>query len=324
MNLRLREGNNCHLPAGDGGGQFAHKGQGICHPTGHSKATPAANIRYLASASVEQKWQNDFGKTGVTLQALINAYATGLTNPNAPPSLQHPGTVKWDAEAGAYALTVSLGGAMVQRNITPGAHGNKPTVYHEALLLKGGTQGAGTGKRMMAETFRLYERLGVTEVTLKANIDIGSYAWARYGFDYDPHGATTDGAFQSGTLARANILADWGVLTAEQARDLAKAAVTPGGGIWKVADTKMKVPALSAKSVVDAFLNIKPPGSSAPIGHGLTAETVMRLKADAAEGIIPVGKLLLMDRYWSARFRMNNPAQRDRLRAYVGRDVFKD
>jgi GNAT superfamily N-acetyltransferase len=315
-------GNPCHEPGGSPiGGHFARKGAGICHPIGQSKTTTSAPVAYRATPQIEARWAADFGRTGVTLQDLINAYAAGL----APPaSGRTPGLVKWDGDLGAYIFTVVSGGAMVQRNIKPGYLGSKPTVYHEALLLQTEHQTRGLGKRMIAETFRLYSRLGVTEVNLQANIDIGSYAWARYGFDFDPISPQRVTAFQNGTLARANVLADWGVLSAEQARDLAKASVTPGGGIWKVADTRMKVATSVATRVVDTFLSTKPAGASQPVGDGLTVETRALLRADAAAGVIPIGKLLLLDRFWNGRFRMNNPAQRDRLRAYVGRDVFKD
>ena len=85
----------------------------------------------------------------------------------------------------------------------------------------------------------------------------------------------------------------------------------------------MKVAPSQAKMVVDGFLDRRII-STTSLRENLTPETIERLHADAAEGIIPVGKLLLLDRYWPARFTLSNAAQRDRLRAYVGRDVFKD
>jgi len=262
------------------------------------------------------RWKQDFGRTGVTLQDVVTAYT--------PPGVVAKGTVLWDS--GVYNVFITSGavreGTVIQRFITPPGNGTPAKVVHEALLLQPALQQQGIGRHILAESFRLYERLGVAEVPLGADVDVGSYAWARYGFDYDATKAGFARGFHEGTLRRANLLADWGVLTAAQARDLAKASTTPGGGIWKVADARMKTSVAQASRVVDAFLSHTWYGSN--LAQDLTPESIASLRADAATGVIPIGKLLLLNRYWPARFRMNNPAQRDRLRAYVGRDVFKD
>jgi GNAT superfamily N-acetyltransferase len=43
-------------------------------------------------------------------------------------------------------------------------------------------QGKGFAKKFMAESVNLYEKIGVSQIEMGANIDIGSYAWAKYGF----------------------------------------------------------------------------------------------------------------------------------------------
>jgi hypothetical protein len=40
----------------------------------------------------------------------------------------------------------------------------------------------GIGKQMLAANMREYQKLGIAEVNVHANIDIGGYAWARYGY----------------------------------------------------------------------------------------------------------------------------------------------
>ncbi|HET9562694.1 MAG TPA: hypothetical protein VFP01_11340 [Propionibacteriaceae bacterium] len=40
----------------------------------------------------------------------------------------------------------------------------------------------GLAKRVLRDTMQVYDRLGVTKVQLEANIDVGGYAWAKFGW----------------------------------------------------------------------------------------------------------------------------------------------
>jgi len=53
-------------------------------------------------------------------------------------------------------------------------------VSHEYFKLA--DQGAGTAKRVMLNQVALYRELDFKEITMHANIDVGGYAWAKYGF----------------------------------------------------------------------------------------------------------------------------------------------
>lgn len=53
-------------------------------------------------------------------------------------------------------------------------------VYH--AYFEAGSQGNGAGKEFFRTSFGQYQKLGVKEVTVKANIDVGTYAWSKYGF----------------------------------------------------------------------------------------------------------------------------------------------
>lgn len=55
-------------------------------------------------------------------------------------------------------------------------------VYHDYLEMPEVVQGKGLGKSLLSEFYREYKRIGVKYLSLKANIDVGGYAWARYGF----------------------------------------------------------------------------------------------------------------------------------------------
>jgi hypothetical protein len=43
-------------------------------------------------------------------------------------------------------------------------------------------QDKGIGKTILANQLKLWDHLGVEELSLNANIDVGGYAWARYGY----------------------------------------------------------------------------------------------------------------------------------------------
>jgi len=44
------------------------------------------------------------------------------------------------------------------------------------------TQGAGAAKQFLAANVAMYEKLGISSVEVHANIDVGGYAWAKYGY----------------------------------------------------------------------------------------------------------------------------------------------
>lgn len=57
-------------------------------------------------------------------------------------------------------------------------------VYHKYFKLNEGYRGNGVSEVLMEESMNLWKKLGVGKVTLNANIDVGGYAWARYGFNF--------------------------------------------------------------------------------------------------------------------------------------------
>ncbi len=63
-------------------------------------------------------------------------------------------------------------------------HGeNGIEVHHDLFQLPKSAQGKGTSKRILGMFYEEYKRMGVTEITVDANIDVGGYTWARYGFN---------------------------------------------------------------------------------------------------------------------------------------------
>jgi len=57
-------------------------------------------------------------------------------------------------------------------------------VDHNYLSIgrEGSGQGAGVGKKLFDASLDLYDHMGMKAINVHANIDVGGYAWARYGF----------------------------------------------------------------------------------------------------------------------------------------------
>jgi hypothetical protein len=61
-------------------------------------------------------------------------------------------------------------------------------VDHSMFTIRGEGQGSGIGKQVLKAQFDEDEKMGVGLVTVHANIDVGGYAWARFGFTPDEGG----------------------------------------------------------------------------------------------------------------------------------------
>lgn len=60
--------------------------------------------------------------------------------------------------------------------------GEEPSVHHQLLELDPELQGQGVAKELLANSIELYEQAGINRVTLMAALEVGGYAWAKYGF----------------------------------------------------------------------------------------------------------------------------------------------
>jgi GNAT superfamily N-acetyltransferase len=63
---------------------------------------------------------------------------------------------------------------------------NQLFAYHGYFKIAEDEQGRDHGKRIFAKTLQICQRLGVKWIDLDANIDMGGYVWARYGFVIRP------------------------------------------------------------------------------------------------------------------------------------------
>lgn len=73
-------------------------------------------------------------------------------------------------------------GTRITREFKKGSNG-KYFVYHS--YFKAGRRGQGSGKSLFRTSLGAYKALGITRVDVYANIDVGGYAWAKFGFKCD-------------------------------------------------------------------------------------------------------------------------------------------
>jgi hypothetical protein len=69
----------------------------------------------------------------------------------------------------------------MMRQLSFGSKG-KRSAYHELFQLDEKYQGMGIAKQALRSSIDMYQRLGMGEVSLYADIDVGGYAWSKYGF----------------------------------------------------------------------------------------------------------------------------------------------
>jgi ADP-ribose pyrophosphatase YjhB (NUDIX family) len=55
-------------------------------------------------------------------------------------------------------------------------------VEHDYFSIPEAGEGKGYGKKFLRDSFELYKKMGVDNVHVHANINVGGYAWAKYGF----------------------------------------------------------------------------------------------------------------------------------------------
>jgi len=83
-------------------------------------------------------------------------------------SIDIHGTIQQDGEqAGSFTRNIGL---------------NSKSAYSAYFALSRGKTKADIGKKLLAGNIETYQRLGIEKVSVTANIDVGGYAWAKYGY----------------------------------------------------------------------------------------------------------------------------------------------
>jgi hypothetical protein len=82
----------------------------------------------------------------------------------------------WDIEGAIYDHGTPVG------NYRRAIDWNDRTAESALLQLRRGTTGKDIGKKILAGNIATYKKLGIERVKVHANIDVGGYAWAKYGY----------------------------------------------------------------------------------------------------------------------------------------------
>ena len=153
--------------------------------------------------------------------------------------------------------------------------------YHGYLKVAPTARGTGAVPAMLSNQIDLYKKMGLNSVQLSANIDVGSYAWAKYGFvpktqgDWD-HLRGRTGVGQHWQQMKPNVDPD-------QVEHVDRILSDPDPhAIWDLADVPYKAPA----------------------GWGRDENTT-------------IGKALLMNKSWSGKLDLNGADSMARFNDYV-------
>ncbi len=153
--------------------------------------------------------------------------------------------------------------------------------YHGYLNVQPNARGTGAVPAMLSNQVDLYKKMGLSEVRLGANIDVGSYAWAKYGFV-----PKTQGDWDH-LRGRTGVGQDWQQMKPhvdpDQAEHVDRILSDPDPhAIWDLADVPYK----------------------APQGWGRDENTT-------------IGKALLMNKSWSGKLDLNGADSMARFNDYV-------
>jgi hypothetical protein len=176
----------------------------------------------------------------------------------------------------------------IERRIFPGSK----LADHDFLEIDQKTRGDGFVKQMSASQIALYQKIGIERVHLLANIDVGGYAWAKYGWlptqqEWPEHasaiGMRLDDLTRKGLVDPAEAQQIRGYLNAGDPRH-----------IWTIAD-------------------IRTPFD--PLAWGGKYGKYGQYQVD--EKINTVGKALLAGQQWGGELHLSDPAQMRRFNKYV-------
>ena len=226
--LRAAGGNPCHEPAGSSsGGQFCETGGG---GGGATVMADFARDEVSVVAASEKNFLRDWNKyIGESPARFKRSFLGGI---NGTMHVSHSDREGFTFTGSLFEGDMDDEGELVgayMRSITP------KTNSAENVQLELEVTGAGYGKKFLAGNVAEYRRMGLKEVNLVANIDVGSYAWAKYGFVPTIAAWRDTGEFKSELADRIEGL----TATAAEKRALFKLAgnVSPKS-LWAIADSK--------------------------------------------------------------------------------------
>ncbi|MFO0271384.1 MAG: hypothetical protein ACK53W_12720 [Gemmatimonadota bacterium] len=191
--------------------------------------TPGHNVSRLDVAGDKASWQEVF--PGYE-RADVEQFAKELIADYGSPT-----RFTVSARASGRQFEVSYSGAdgtTINRQFTRNADGTM-SVYH--AYFRAGSRGQGAGSSFFRTALGTYVKHGVTRIGVTANIDVGGYAWARFGFV--PQQSAWD-SLRTGFKARVQSPTMYRTLTPDQRRDLVSILDDPDPrAMWKLADAEV-------------------------------------------------------------------------------------
>lgn len=165
---------------------------------------------------------------------------------------------------------------------------NGDNAHHGLLRLDKARRGAGIAKDVLRESFRLYREIGVKTVDLTANIDVGGYAWAKYGFvplDYE-----------------------WNILSGKLLREFRDAV-----------SSASKRTILTGRAPAYAALTPREIAAVEKLLQSDDPRSIWALSDFVAKSGVKVGKELLLGSYWDGILALDDPMAVRRFEEYISR-----
>lgn len=143
-------------------------------------------------ASFQQEWQSRLGLTPQQyFQGLFDTPRVRLGNSSIQVERDHQGLRSLDVEMDLHCPRTNRPIGHMDRQFHFSQQGTT-AVYHRLFELFPGTQGKGIAKDLLANSVALYEQAGVSKIDLYASLEVGGYAWAKYGFSPKPGSQTRE------------------------------------------------------------------------------------------------------------------------------------
>lgn len=303
----LAEFNPYHEPAGATrggrpvGGQFARRPEGggpytePSRPVIHTDSGPATTrpmVRYLQGPTDEEINQ-------VLGIRDIESVARGLVAEVTDESFEIRVTLRgngrevlltYDGDKGTHATRYLF------RD-----HDGSLVAYHDTLVVDEDRSGEGVARAILRGSLKTYEQIGVKEIWTYADLDVGAYAWARYGFV-----PTDPPKLFRAVRSRLQALVNRVITPEEYTQIMADLRPTDPTFVWRLADTRLKV---SQERLAEVEPWLQEPRYD---------EVRKRIDRDARQGVINIGLLALVGNPWHGRFQLGDSRQRQRLKAYIG------
>lgn len=158
---------------------------------------------------------------------------------------------------------------------------------HDYLKLGKSAQNTGYGKTLLQQQMNAYPDMGINKVNLFANIDVGGYAWAKYGFSPDKE--------------------SWAALGKDIRQHMR------GEGDF-AEDLPLPGLTMDDKKAVNAILKSDPKTGMVNLSDLNTDVGAVDARGNPA----PLGKALLLGKDWNGSLDLNDANQMARYNAYVG------